>query len=493
MGRAIEREFFTEQDYDRFEVRLDESLESMAELLARPCFGIGPMTMGAELEVHLVDAAGRPRPVNHEVVEAAHDERVTVEIAKYNVEVNTRPAALTAHAFQFLASELEELLASVRRAAALHGARAVPIGILPTVERAHLDGAMMTDAGRYRAMDRGIRRLRRGPGTVRIGGRNGGAVDLVTESVVVAGVNTSFQIQLRVSPRDFPKLYNAAQLATAPALAASANSPMFLGQELWDETRISLFAQGFETRPDGEDWRPARVSLGDGWCKTGILELFEESVAQHSALLPLVTAESPRRASARHGIPALEELRLHQGTVWRWNRAVYDHACGGHVRIEMRALPAGPTVIDMLANAAFIVGLTLGLAPDTELLTSRMTFAHAVRNLVEAGKYGLDAELVWPCSHAPSPHLESARALIQRLLPIAHRGLASAGVANDEAEPLLSVIEARVASRQTGAAWQRERYRSHLARSGAEVASGALVESYLALSQQGRPVHEWSP
>jgi hypothetical protein len=323
-----------------------------------------------------------------------------------------------------------------------------------------------------------------------ISGRDTLAADC--DDVTFEGANTSWQIHLKVPPADFARTYNAAQIAVAPALAVAGNSPTFLGRHLWDETRIALYRQSTDDRrgPRTDDWRPARVSFGHGWVREGPWELFAESVALHRPLLPVSSAEDPV-AAARAGTPTLGELRLHQGTVWHWNRAVYDPAEGGHVRIELRPFPAGPTVVDMLANAAFAIGLTLALAPRVAELLPRLTFGHARQNFYEAARHGIDAELLWPGPGAPSPQPIAVRALVPRLLPAAREALVRAGVEPADADPLLEVIRARAASGRTGARWQRRALDALGADGDRDRALADMLERYLAHSLTGAPVHTW--
>jgi gamma-glutamyl:cysteine ligase YbdK (ATP-grasp superfamily) len=491
MSLEITRADFTEADHARFAERLQQSLDALAGLLAQEGFGTGQATLGAELELTIVDPAGRPLPVNRSVLAAAVDPRVSLEIDRFNLEVNARPVPLAGSAFTALGGELADALGAIDRAAAAHGGRSVTIGILPTLTLDDLQPGMLTDSLRYRALSAGIRRLRHEPFSIRIDGDE--PLDVACEDVTFEGANTSLQIHLRVAPGDFAAAYNAAQIATAPVLAASGNSPLLLGHRLWEETRVALFRQAVDERIAAaeEDWRPARVSFGHGWVREGALELFAESVALHPPLLPLVGSEDPVACVRRGVVPALEELRLHHGTVWRWNRAVFDPSAGGHLRIELRALPAGPSVVDMAANAAFLVGLTLGLAPDARRLVSALTFGQARRNFYEAARRGLDAELLWPASAPPSPRPVRAATLLPELLPLARGALLASGLDAAEVDALLEVIAARVATARTGARWQR-RTLAHLERSMIrETALRELVKRYLGHAASGRPVHEW--
>jgi gamma-glutamyl:cysteine ligase YbdK (ATP-grasp superfamily) len=491
VSQDIPREDFSEADYARFGERLEESLEAMATVLARPGFGAGPTTLGAELEVAVIDEIGRPLPVNRAVLAGALDPRISLEIDRFNLEINTRPVPLAGCAFGALAAELSDALAAIDRAAAAHGGRSVAIGILPTLVASDLQPGMLTESHRYRALSAAIRRLRHEPFRIRIDGDD--PLDVVCDDVTFEGANTSLQIHLRVTPDAFATTYNAAQIATAPVLAAAGNSPLFLGRRLWDETRVALFRQAVDERIAAaeEDWRPARVSFGHGWVREGALELFAESVALHPPLLPVLGNEEPLACVHRQAVPALEELRLHHSAIWRWNRAVYDPSAGGHLRIELRALPAGPSVLDMAANATFLVGLTLALAPDAGRLVTRLTFGQARRNFYEAARHGLDAELLWPSLRAPSPRPVTAAALVGTLLPLARDALRCAGVDAGEAEALLSVIAARVERRQTGAGWQRRSLALLERRLQRDAALRELVARYQQLAVAGRPVHEW--
>lgn len=491
MSLEIPRHEFSDADHVRFAARLEENLQALALLLARPDFGIGPTTLGAELELSVVDASGRPLPVNRAVLAAAVDPRVALEIDRFNLEVNARPVPSAGRPFTALGAELADAVAAIARAAEPHGGRPIAVGILPTLVASDLQPGMLTDSHRYRALSAAIRRLRHAPFRIHIDGED--PLDVQCDDVTFEGANTSLQMHLRVAPAAFAATFNAAQIATAPVLAAAGNSPLLLGHRLWEETRVALFRQAVDERVAAteEDWRPARVTFGHGWVRRGAFELFAESVALHQPLLPPVSAEDPLECVHAGGTPGLDELRLHHGTVWRWNRAVYDPAAGGHLRIEMRALPAGPSVPDMAANAAFLIGLTLALAPDADRLASALTFGQARRNFYLAARHGLDAELLWPSLRPPSPRPVRAADLVRELLPVAGEALVRAGVEPAEATTLLDLIAARVAERRTGARWQRETFDRLTRDLPRAEALRELVVRYLEHAGSGRPVHEW--
>lgn len=491
MGLTIDRERFDPADYQRFHERLDECLLALARLQGRPGFGAGPCTVGAELELFLVDGQGRALARNRQVRAEAADPRVVLEVDRFNLELNLTPAALAGRPFAAFAAELDQALGIVRRAAGRHGGRIVMAGILPTLRAEDLQLAALSDAARFRALNTGIRRLRREPFRIRIAGAD--PLDVIADDIGLEGANTSFQVHLKVDPSRFSAHFNAAQLATGPVLAVAGNSPTFLGHRLWEETRVALFKQAIDDRDAAgrSRHRMCRVAFGTGWTAGGALELFGESVRLHQPILPALGPELPLDCLDAGRVPGLDELRLHQSTVWRWNRAIYDPAGGGHLRIEMRALPAGPTVADMLANAAFLVGLTLAVAPEADAFVHRVAFDQARRNFYHAARLGLRAALAWPSGPGGQVRMLPAAELIRQLLPAARDGLTDAGVAQGEAEELLSVVEARAACGQTGAVWQRRALAALEPRLGRDRGLVAMLERYLELQATGEPVHTW--
>jgi gamma-glutamyl:cysteine ligase YbdK (ATP-grasp superfamily) len=490
MGTDIGKQEFDERDYSRFRERLEECLSALGQLLEQPGFGAGPATVGAELELFLVDGAARPLPHNQAIRAMAADPRVTVELNRFNLELNASPAPLAGRPFAALGGELNVLLDRVADAARAYAGRLALIGILPTLSQADLGPGVITDTPRYRALSSGLRRLRQDPFRIQIAGED--PLELASEDVALEGANSSFQVHLRVDPADFTRTYNAVQLATAPALAVSGNSPTFLGHRLWEETRIALFKQSVDDRlSNGPRRRLARTALGTGWLRGGALELFTESIRLHQPLLPVLGGLGSPPGGSGWQAPPLDELRLHQSTVWRWNRAIYDPASGGHLRIEMRALPAGPTVIDMLANAAFLIGLSLWLAGQDQQWTYALPFERADHGFYRAAQQGLSAQLSWPAGHRDQIRTLAAAKLVAELVPAARQGLLQAGVAEAEADGLLEVISARAASGQTGAVWQRATLAAAKRRHDRERALAVMLDRYLQCADTGLPVHTW--
>ncbi|MGI9260920.1 MAG: glutamate-cysteine ligase family protein, partial [Woeseiaceae bacterium] len=489
MGLSIDRTEFSEKDYQQAGVRLRENLAALKILLQRPGFGLGEPSLGAELEMSIVDANAEALPLNREMLAETLDPNLQLELDRFNLEYNLSPVPAAGKPFAAMQGELSDALGTLTRTAAQHDGRIVPIGILPTLKMKHLQSSWMTDLARYHALAAGIRRLRREKIAIKIDGDE--PLEAEFDSVTVEGANTSFQVHLRVNPEEFANCYNAAQLVTPLALAVAANSPFLLGHSLWDETRIALFKQSTDTRRHKHEWRRmARVPFGHGWIRHSAFELLAESCHLYPIILPIYSDDDDVAVARSGGVPELAELRLHQGTIWNWNRPIYDSTSGGHLRIELRALPSGPTPIDMMANAAFLVGLVIGMSKKIDDLLPAFPFRYADFNFYRAAQSSLNAELLWPSLNCTSPTEVLAGDLCRQLLPLADEGLDVIGVDNAERAKLLGVIRDRLESKTTPAAWQR-RTLEGFGRIPRPEALQRLVEEYLSRVASGNPVAEW--
>ncbi len=490
MGIDINQVEFIAADFPAFSALLEQNLAELDVALGTPGFGEGQGSLGAELEMYIVDAQGNPLYANQEILTDANDPQLTLELNRYNLEFNLTPYGLNDSPFQNTETEIRTKLAGLKAVAARHGGRIVSIGILPTLTPADFGSHCITDKKRYHAL---VGQLIQRRGTrfhIDINGQD--PLRLEMEDITLEGANTSFQVHYRVAPDKFADTFNALQLMTPLAVAIGANSPTLFGHSLWHETRIPLFKQSIDTRHiDRYSWKePARVNFGHGWARRGAGELFRETVRLYPPLLP-VRAQAAGPLTPGEA-PSLAELRLHQSTVWLWNRPVYDNVDGGHLRIEMRALPAGPTPIDMVANAAFLIGLAEGIRPQINQLLAALPFEMARYNFYRAAQNGLHASLVWPQADQSCCKEQTVSTIIKQLLPCAQQGLDSIGISPEESGRYLAVIEKRLQRQQTGSIWQQARLEQLKARMPLIDALHHMLEEFMTNSESNTPVAEWS-
>lgn len=491
MGIDIDKTEFGPRDYVDFENRLTENLSVLRGLLADPAFGNGDASLGAELELYIVGADGNPLYANQAIIDTVNDPQLTVELNRYNLEYNLTPYLLSQSAFANTENEIVNKLNELDAAAAIHNGRIVSIGILPTLKLSDFGSHSVTDRKRYHALIKQLIKRRGNQFRVDINGENPLQLDM--EDITLEGANTSFQVHYRVNPVDFADTYNAIQLVTPLAVAIGANSPTLFGHSLWHETRVPLFKQSIDTRHvDRYSWnKPARVNFGQGWARRDAFELFSEAVRIYPPLLPICAKYSSRQQQQDGKMPSLAELRLHQSTVWLWNRPVYDDADGGHLRIEMRALPAGPTPVDMVANAAFLIGLAEGIRPHINQLLPALPFHLAEYNFYRAAQHGLDAKLVWPQLNQHGYREQSIIHIINQLLPYAQQGLDAIGVSRQESERYLTVIQQRLERKQNGAVWQQKMLAKLNQSMSSDIALHQLLDIFINHSNSNMPVAEW--
>jgi gamma-glutamyl:cysteine ligase YbdK (ATP-grasp superfamily) len=470
MGQAIASATVTDRDFAEFGERLRAETGLLARRFAEGSFERGEPTAGFELECWLVGPDSAPVPRAEELLARVDDPQVVPELATFVVEINGSPAPLRGDALSGLAAGLAETLGRCTAAAAGLDARLALIGILPTVAPASLSIDSMTPRPRYRALNDRILALRHErPLRLRICGRE--RLDLEWQDVMLEAAATSFQVHLKVTPEDSARVYNASKILSGPMVAIAANSPFLFGRDLWDETRITLFEQAVSP---GGPILEERVSFGFRYASHSILETFLANLERYPVLLPQLLDEPPER---------LAHLRLHNGTIWRWNRPLlgFDDSGLPHLRIEHRVLPAGPSIPDCLANAALYLGAVIDLARDPQPPEQRLPFEAARAGFYACARDGLDAQIPW-MDGAQRPVTE---VLALDLLPRARRGLAQAGADRAEIEHWLGIAAARLERRRTGARWQRAWVERH----GPDLRG--LVSSYLERQQSGRPVHEW--
>ncbi|WP_415901996.1 glutamate-cysteine ligase family protein [Neptuniibacter sp. QD29_5] len=492
MGQEISSHKFSEQAYSQFRTRLMENLDGLKSMLHRPGFGCGPSSIGAELELYLVDQHARPLSLNREVIDRSGHKQLALELNRFNLEYNLKPVAAAGKPFSQMEQEMVSAIELVNHHLVAEQGQALPIGILPTLKRSDFGLKALTDESRFYALTQALQKLRGRMFCIKIEGDP--PISLRSRDVSLEGANSSMQVHFRVSPERFACTFNALQLVTPVVVALAANSPFMLGHKLWHETRIPLFRQAIDGRSHEECDRgiPSRVDFGNGWVREGAYELFAEMVHLHEPILPVIGDEDTLAVIKKGDVAALKELCLHAGTVWPWNRPVYDHKEGGHLRIELRALPAGPTPCDMAANAAFALGVAKGLQEQMDEIIPAMPFSVLVKNFYLAAEKGLQAELMWPVlSQAGGLKKLSVAEIVQELLPVAYAGLKALDIAPKEIDHYLAVIKERVDTGITGAYWQLREYQRLYKKLNHNQALTQMVQRYMALSSTNEPVVSW--
>ena len=476
MGDEISHSQFEQADFEAFRERLASETALLGRWFEEQAFSTRVPVCGLELEAWLIDRQARPASVNQDFLNAMGDPLVVPELAQFNVELNVHPQPLREQALSRLHRQLEETWhESERVAAGIGGTRLVMVGILPSVRQQDLSLDNMSKLERYRALNEQVLRLRGGkPLMLDILGHE--HLNIVHKDVMLESATTSLQLHLKVGQEQAVRYYNAAQILSAPLVAASANSPCLFGKQLWEETRIPLFEQSVEVGGfAGASRGPVRrVSFGTGYAKESLFECFIENQQHFPVLLPMQYEEP--EAQLRH-------LRLHNGTIWRWNRPLigFDDDGTPHLRIEQRVMPAGPTVIDSIANAAFYFGLAEALVQSEIPPENQLPFATARDNFYAAARDGLEAQITWLDGRkGPAQSL-----LLDKLVPLAGYGLGLLGIDEADRDLYLSIIRQRVRNACTGASWQR----AWLARHGTDMQ--ALTNAYYDRQKRGEPVHAW--
>jgi hypothetical protein len=490
VGQQVAAKTFSREDRRRYRRKVRACLDVFARMLSEARFHPERRSFGLEIELNLTDDAGDPAPVNAAVLEAIADPSFQTELGQFNVEINVAPRLLEGGVFSELERDARASLNNAEDRSRTVGAHMMIIGILPTIGEQHLHAESFSANPRYALLNEQVFAARGEDLEIAIAGVE--RLSTHADTIAPEAACTSVQLHQQVEPEAFARYWNAAQAFAGVQVAVAANSPFFYGKELWRETRIALFEQATDTRPEElkiQGVRP-RVWFGERWI-TSIFDLFEENVRYFPALLPVCEDEDPLETLERGDVPHLGELRLHNGTIYRWNRPIYDVVGDQpHLRVENRVLPAGPTVIDILANAAFYYGVLRVVAEEERPVWSQMSFSAAEENFHAGARGGIDARVYWPgLGEVPVAEL-----VLRRLLPLAHEGLDRAGVDPGDADRLLGIIERRCVMLRNGASWQSEAFH-HLyegQRMDRPKALRQMTRLYREHMHSNEPVHEWA-
>jgi Glutamate-cysteine ligase family 2(GCS2) len=489
MGKDVSQGTFTREDRARYRQKVRRCLDVFALMLNDFHFDADRPTTGLEIELNLIDGECQPAMRNAEVLADVADPQFQTELGQFNLEINVRPRLIAGEGFTEYESDVRASLNHADERASKSDANLVLIGILPTLTQAHTILDNLSSNPRYRVLNEQIVAARGEDIALDIRGAE--RLQAYTDSIAPEAACTSVQFHLQVAPEAFASYWNGAQAIAGVQVALGANSPYLFGKQLWQETRIALFEQATDTRSDelkAQGVRP-RVWFGERWI-TSIFDLFEENVRYFPPLLPICDDEDPVEVLHAGGVPRLAELRLHNGTVYRWNRPVYDIMNGRpHLRVENRVLPAGPTVVDMLANAAFYFGLVRELAEADRPIWTQLTFSAAEQNFHTAARDGIGSTVWWP----RLGELRVTDLVLEKLLPKAYDGLDRFGVDPITRDRLLGVIEARCLNRRNGAVWQVETVKMLERERNLDrrTALCEMLRRYSANLADNEPVHTW--
>ena len=476
MGDEIARSEFSVEDFERYRLHLQRETELLSEWFKEEQFVDEPLKAGFELEAWLIDKDLEPAPINTEFLERLNNPLASPELALFNVEINSTPRTVQDHFLSAFHDELTTTWRDCIKTAASLDAKLCAIGILPTVKDEDLNLANMSHMTRYRALNKQVLRMRKGkPIVIDINGVE--HLRVIHRDVMLESAATSFQIHLQVPLDRSVRYFNTAMVLAAPMVALCANSPYLFGKELWSETRIPLFEQAVPTGGfEGAAFGPIRrVTFGNSYVKDSIMECFQENLDHYPVMLPEQFEDE---------IEAMRHVRLHNGTIWRWNRPLigFDALGKPHLRLEHRVVPSGPSIPDTIANAAFFYGVCAALATDEEPIYEQLDFVKSRDNFYNAARLGLRAMLDWEDGW----HGSALELLQSILLPLAKKGLEQLGVAQSDIQEYLSIIDARLVSGINGSAWQQ----AFVKRNGHDMY--ALTAAYLERQQSGSPVHEWT-
>lgn len=463
-------------------------LHALEKMLAGEYFEENVRRIGAEQEMFIVDSSMNAAPLAVEIINAAKDERLTTELGLFNLEANTAPLDFTKDCLSKMERELNEVVNLVKKTAQKFDAGIVLAGILPTLKESDYVAENLTPEPRYIEMDRVLTELHGKDRFIHIKGLD--ELQLKKQNTFIEFSNVSFQIHLQVGIGEFANAYNWSQAIAAPVLASAVNSPFLLGHRLWHETRIALFQHATDARSTAHKERSQmpRVHFGDDWINDSILEMFHEDLARFRFILTRQTEEDALAELEKGKVPNLEAWQMHNGTIWRWNRTCYGILNKKpSLRIEARFLPAGPTILDEVANSAFFLGLMTALPEEFGDVRKKMSFDDAKMNFFNVAQNGLKTQIVW----LNGKSFPAKKLILEKLLPLAEKGLLSVKIRKADIKKYLGVIEERVKNECTGAQWMLDSYAAMDETAQPNVRLRTLVAAMKSNQETNEPLHKW--
>ncbi len=487
MGNLNVIKLTSKEDKANYIRLLTKDMEALDFMIRNNMIEKTPIRIGAEQEFCIVDEEFLPNNNSLEVLKAINDTHFTTEIGNFNLEINLDPFELKDDCFSKLHDQLLYLLGKAKKVAVKKGSKIILTGILPTLSLKNISLDNMTKIQRYYVLDEAIRESRKQDFSIHIKGVD--ELNLLHDSVMIEGCNTSFQMHLQVNPDVFIETYNWAQAISGPILSVCTNSPLLFGKELWNETRIALFTQSVDTRANSFllNEKQSRVSFGSKWETGSITDIFKDNVSRFRSLVTAESFNNSKDVISKGEIPKLKALCLHNGTVYRWNRVCYGVGNEKpHLRIENRYIPSGPTTIDEIANMVFWIGLMIGRPKQYNNIHEKWDFKDVKSNFFSAARYGMATQFYWN-----NKYISSHKLILDELLPLAYKGLYSAGIAPKDVEKYLTIIENRVKS-YNGSQWITRSYRNLLKSQKPFEASQNLTSNMYLKQEKNFPVATWS-
>ena len=472
MGSEISHRVFTKEDFIAFEKALFHEHAYVKGLFAKGSeIFSNKYRIGYELEACILDSSNQPNPVNKQILDDIDSPLFTNELAKYDLEINGNVFELDGDAPKSLDTDLQSLWDKGQMTAEKFNAHLGLFGVLPSLKIKHFNKTLyQSDMHRYTLVSQRMRELRHEPVKILFHGED--VVSLKKDDVMLEALGTSLQIHLQIPFDESVAYYHAALLASVVLLGFSANSPLVLGKRAWHESRIAIFEQSVDTRDKErrEHGDEKRVHFAHGYINSW-MDLFEQNNA-----FKIIFADVKELP-----ISKLHHFNLHNGTIWRWIRPILDSdKYGKHtLRLELRALPSGPTLIDTQTNIWFFIGLIKGLV-DTKIDLTHLPFETLKDDFYNVARTGLETEFHEPIN---AKKVALNEWILKDGLKLAKAGLSSFGI--EKAEPFLDVIQQRTSSRQNGAQWQLAHFKKYNS-------IPKLMEDYMHHAKQNIPVHQWS-
>lgn len=480
-----------EEQMQYFVRHLLKDVKAMEYMLKNDWFDKGITRIGAEQELCLVNNAFKPAPIVTEFFDSLDQEYpwLETELARFNLETNLNPRVFEGDCLNDMEQELRGYLDTIQKHLDPMDAKIILTGILPSLKKSDLGWHNLTPKPRYRALMEALSQLRGEDYDLHLEGID--ELKIKHNTPLLEACNTSFQVHLQVDPDDFVKMYNIAQTVAAPCLAMAANSPMLFGRRLWHESRIALFQQSIDNRIAQHFIREKspRVFFGSDWLRNSIVELYKDDIVRFRVLLSSEIEEDSLAMVHRGEVPKLRFLQVHNSTVYRWNRPCYGISANGkpHLRIENRVLPAGPTVIDEMANTAFWLGLMKGMAKQYGDITQRIGFEDVRDNFLKSARTGIDSKFTW----LKDKKYSAADLVLEEFLPIAREGLLDNNINANDVDRYLSVIEGRAKKHMTGARWIMRTFTKLTKETTKDEAISTLTAAIVDNQSSNKPVHEW--